>query len=252
MKRVVNRPLYKFSTASCGKPGILNSHRIELHLPEISGKLQFKGQVPWPTSWKSPGIMGPYSFVPFMECYHGILSMDHIIEGSLKINGEDCDFTGGRGYMEKDWGKSFPEAYTWMQTNHFSEKGISFKSSVANIPWLGSSFTGFIAGVLIRGEIYQFTTYNSTKLLKCHIDHDRVELVFRNRKHSLEVLAKREEATELASPIMGLMDGKIEESMCSEILLILKDLKNNRTLLNDTGQNAALEVAGKIDEIIIE
>jgi hypothetical protein len=223
---------------------------ISLNLPSINGRLQFKEQVPWPTSWKSPGIMGPYSFVPFMECYHGILSMDHEIEGKLNIQGEEVDFTGGRGYMEKDWGRSFPGAYTWMQTNHFSEKGVSFKSSVANIPWLGSSFTGFIAGVLLNGHLYQFTTYNSTKLLKCHIDHEKVELLFRNKNYQLEVSAKREEATALASPIQGLMDGKIEESMCSEIFIILRDIKNNIVLLNDTGRNAALEVAGKIDEII--
>ena len=222
---------------------------IELNLPSLTGKLEFAGQVPWPTSLSSPGIMGPYSFVPFMECYHGILSMDHSIKGKLLINGEETDFTGGRGYMEKDWGRSFPSAYTWMQTNHFSRPGISFKSSVAKIPWLGSSFTGFIAGLLVDGQLYQFTTYNSTKLLKCMIDNKKVELVFRNKKHKLEVFAKREEATALASPIMGLMDGKIEESMCSGIFINLKDLKTNKTLLEDTGRNAALEVAGRIEEI---
>jgi hypothetical protein len=51
--------------------------------------------------------MGPYAFVPFMECYHGILSMDHKINGQLIIHDEIIDFTGGKGYMEKDWGQSF-------------------------------------------------------------------------------------------------------------------------------------------------
>lgn len=227
-------------------------NKIKLNLPAIKGELSFENQVPWPTSWRSPGIMGPYSFVPFMECYHGILSMDHSIAGSLKIHGENVDFAGGRGYMEKDWGKSFPSAYTWMQTNHFSNPGISFKSSVAKIPWIGSSFVGFIAGVWLYDRLFQFTTYNSTKLRRCLIDHEKVELALENANYLLEIFARREEATELASPIQGLMDGKIEESMCSEISVQLTDKKANKVILDDTGRNAALEVAGKIEEIIID
>jgi len=100
--------------------------------------------------------MGPYTFAPFMECNHGIVSMDHGISGSLVINGEEIDFTGGRGYIEKDWGHSFPSAYIWMQSNHFAANGISFKASVARIPWLTGNFTGFISGLMIDGRLYPF------------------------------------------------------------------------------------------------
>ena len=48
--------------------------RIQLDLPQIKGELTFHNQVPWSSSWYSPGIMGPFTFVPFMQCYHGILS----------------------------------------------------------------------------------------------------------------------------------------------------------------------------------
>ena len=112
---------------------------IDLHLPSAQGQLTFHDQVLWPSSWYSPGIMGPFSFVPFMQCYHGILSMNHSISGALQINGDTIDFEGGRGYMEKDWGRSFPSGYIWMQTNHFSTPGISIKASIAKIPWLMSS-----------------------------------------------------------------------------------------------------------------
>lgn len=67
---------------------------IRLALPGIRGELRFRGNVPWPVRWYSPGIMGPYAFVPRMECYHGILSMDHALEGLLQINGQRADFTG--------------------------------------------------------------------------------------------------------------------------------------------------------------
>ena len=39
--------------------------------------------------------MGPFAFFPFMECYHGIVSMDHQVFGKLEINGEIVNFDGG-------------------------------------------------------------------------------------------------------------------------------------------------------------
>ncbi len=45
--------------------------------------------------------MGPFSFIPFMQCYHGILSMDHDIEDSFEIDDEIVDFTKGRVLYRK-------------------------------------------------------------------------------------------------------------------------------------------------------
>jgi hypothetical protein len=225
---------------------------IQLALSDYRGTLHFTNTVPWPNRWYSPGIMGPYTFVPFMECYHGIVSMDHKLEGSLHILGKNIDFSGGRGYIEKDWGHSFPSAYFWMQSNHFSRAGISFKASVAKIPWLRSSFVGFIAGLYFNGKLFEFTTYNGTKLLHSFADRDKVELLMENRHHRLQVLAYRDHATELTSPLAGFMDGRISESMTSELEIKLSVKSNGQILFHDTGQNAALEVAGKIEEIMVQ
>jgi len=228
-----------------------SENNLALNLPNIVGSLNFSENIPWPKPWYSPGIMGPFAFVPFMECYHGIVSMDHIINGTLVINGERIDFTNGRGYMEKDWGRSFPSAYFWMQSNHFSEAGISLKCSVAKIPWVRSSFVGFIAGVWLKDRLIRFTTYNQSKLRKSYADEKKVEIVLENKNHLLEILAIRDGATTLASPINGFMNGRIEESMTSSITVMLTDKKNNTVLLSDTGHNAGLEVAGNIQEIMI-
>ena len=146
------------------------AHHIELDLPGMSGRLDFTNSVPWPKPWYSPGIMGPYAFVPFMECYHGIVSMGHTTTGVLTTDEGILDFTNGRGYTEKDWGRSFPSSYVWMQSNHFSLPGISLKASVANIPWIRNSFVGFIAGVWLHDNLIRFTTYNGSALKKLRID----------------------------------------------------------------------------------
>ena len=76
-----------------------SSQKIQLDLDGIKGEMQFSGNVPWPSPFYSPGIMGPFSFVPFMECYHGIVSMDHAIQGWLEVEGEHISMDGGRGYI---------------------------------------------------------------------------------------------------------------------------------------------------------
>jgi tocopherol cyclase len=225
--------------------------QLFLDLPGISGRLNFSGNVPWPKKIYSPGIMGPYAFVPFMECYHGIVSMDHSIQGELIIDDEKIDFNNGRGYMEKDWGHSFPSAYFWMQTNHFSQPGISLKCSVAKIPWIRKSFVGFIGGLWLQNRLFRFTTYNGSVLKKSFADEKKAELVIENKKYRIEVLAHRDASAELASPIGGLMDGRIEESMTARVDVLLFDKKTKTIIFQDTGRNAGLEVAGNIGEIMI-
>lgn len=223
---------------------------LSLQLPDLQGELSFDQNIPWPKPWYSPGIMGPFSFVPFMQCYHGIVSMDHCISGYLDYKGERLNFEGGRGYLEKDWGRSFPSAYIWMQTNHFSSQGISLKVSVANIPWLGSSFVGFIAGLWLKDQLIQFTTYNGTRLKHCYADTKKVEIILQNRRHLLKLSALRSGSTELASPIQGAMQGKIEESMTAEIKVELWDRKRHHLIWQDVGKSAGLEVAGAIETIL--
>ena len=226
-----------------------SSENFRLDLPTVKGQLHFNHLTPWPNHWYSPGIMGPFSFVPFMECYHGILSIDHTIQGKLTIHRETIDFSNGRGYLEKDWGHSFPSGYIWLQTNHFCQPGISVKASVAKIPWLGSYFVGFIAGVWLFDRLIEFTSYNFSRLRKSVVDQEKVELVMENGRHRLEMKARREAATKLASPISGFMDGRIEESMTAKIEVQLFDKKTKHILLQDAGRNAGLEVAGKVEEI---
>jgi tocopherol cyclase len=134
---------------------------LDIQAPEFvtSGQLGFRSLTPWPVTLTSPGIMGWYAWVPFMECYHGVVSLDHVIEGSLHVNSQQIDFSGGQGYIEKDWGQAFPSAWVWFQTNHFAQPGTSLTASVAIIPWIRRSFPGFI---IVLPRIRVLASKNST------------------------------------------------------------------------------------------
>lgn len=230
-----------------------SSEKILLDLPEISGEIRFNNPNPWPKMLGAPGIMGWYSFVPFMECNHGIVSLHHELEGELQIKATSLPnkpirFTDGKGYIEKDWGRSFPRAYVWMQSNHFDTcDRASVMASAAHIPWLGSHFIGFISGMWLEGKLFKFATYTGArKSLK--IEDEQVELIFKNPKTELRILAKQAAGTALFSPLSGEMKGKIQESL--QAVLHVELLENGHRIFEGTGRNSGLEVAGAVEVLI--
>jgi hypothetical protein len=61
-------------------PNRFSSDRMSLDIRSdelvVRGELRFSGLTPWPQTLLSPGIMGWYAWIPFMECYRGIVSID--------------------------------------------------------------------------------------------------------------------------------------------------------------------------------
>ncbi len=72
---------------------------------KIKADLEFENIVPWPIKLLSPGVMGWYSFVPFMECYHAVLSFNHQINGYIEINQDLEKFQPGKRLPGKGLGK---------------------------------------------------------------------------------------------------------------------------------------------------
>lgn len=220
---------------------------IQLDLPEFKGSLSLKNHISIPTSIFSPGIMGWYSFTPFMQCYHGIVSMYHVVEGNINCHGKVYDFKNGVGYIEKDWGTSFPRCWIWSHCNHFNhESPVSMMASVAHIPWMGSYFIGFIVALLIEGEVMIFATYNNSRM-KVSLDNQGVKLAFKKNNRTLTLECTPGEGADLISPINGLMKGKVNESLQATINL---KLEKNGEIIELIGRNAGLEIAGDTDILL--
>jgi hypothetical protein len=211
----------------------------------IGGQVEYSNIVRYPKSLSSPGIMGWYSFVPFMECNHGIVSVLHDLNGKISINGRLTEFTGGKGYSEKDWGVSFPEGWIWVQCCNFPENNTSFSFSMAKIPWLGSHFTGFICFFYFRDEFFLFATYNGSAISKVTRDKENVGITLSNNKYSLEILVIKNNFGDLVAPVSGKMVRSIRESIDSEVQLKLTDRANN-VIYSGSGKNAGYEIEEKI------
>lgn len=226
-----------------------SGRELKIQLPQLQGSLRLEGIRPWPKMLGAPGIMGWYSFMPFMECYHGVVSLDHRLEGELQVQGEPVSFSGGKGYIEKDWGHSFPSSWIWMQSNHFSsEQPVSLMASVANIPWIGSHFIGYIVGFLLGEQLYRFATYTGAQM-RARLGEQEVFLSFKDRRHRLEIVGHKVGGSgELVAPISGNMTGKVNESL--QATVEVKLFEGDVLLYEGVGRNAGLEVAGPVAELL--
>jgi len=218
-------------------------------LGQICGELHFQGGQPWPVSWFAPGIMGWYAWLPWMECYHGVLSFNHGISGTLKVEDQDHIFDGGRGYIEKDWGKSFPAGYIWFQSNHFDTPGICLTASIAMIPWLGSAFRGFIIGLWLDGHLYRFATYTGARTESLVLQDERVDWVVSDRHLRLEMQAMQAGGGLIYGPTQHSMGRRVDETLDASLRVRLTE-HGGHVLFEDHGRHAGLEINGHIQRLL--
>jgi hypothetical protein len=137
-----------------------------------------------------------------------------------------------------------------MQTNHFERPGTSLTGSVATIPWLGSAFRGFIVGLWHERVLYRFATYTGAQVEKLAVGERQVEWVMRDRRHRLELLARRAQASVLRGPSGTDMRGRVPETLQATVEAKLRAVGGGRRSLifEGAGRNAGLEVVGRVDK----
>ncbi len=241
-------------------PNHFTSRGMDLDLPEgplgLKGLITFDDLTPWPVTLVAPGIMGWYAWVPWMECYHGVPSLDHGLAGSIHTLAGEVRFDGGRGYIEKDWGPSFPDGWVWMQSNHFHEPGISLTGSIATIPWgipktpLQTKFRGFIVGLLLQGTLIRFTTYTGAVTERLTLGDNHVDWVLRDDIYRLTIRAYRSDTGNLRGPSKTDMGRPVLETLQGEVDIHLTTLHPERTIFQGKGRHAGVEVGGDSDTLV--
>jgi len=215
----------------------------------LAGHIGFIDPQPWPVKILSPGIMGWYAWVPRMECYHGVLSLDHGLSGCLQTGAGTVDFERGRGYIEKDWGRAFPSAWVWMQTNHFERPGTCLTASIARIPWLGRSFPGFIVGLLVGGELHRFATYTGARTTMLTVSSAEVAWALEDTQYRLELVGHRAETGALRGPSTADMARPVPETLSGSVDVTLTRRRNGSTVFAGSGSYAGMEIVGSVREL---
>jgi len=193
----------------------------------VSGNLKFSAFSPLRYD-----IMGPFKFIPFMECRHSVYSMRHIVDGEIIINGQLFNFQNSLGYIEGDCGRSFPEKYIWTQCCF---ENCSLMLSVANIPFGLFCFTGIIGVVMLNGKQYRIATYLGAKVKS--INENSVIVTQGNYKLCATLIKKN--SLPLYAPISGKMDRTIHESASCEARYIFS--YRGKVLYQFTSNRASFE-----------
>ena len=144
------------------------------------------------------------------------------------------------GYMEKDWGISFPKSYIWCQGNTFRNSSSSFMLSIANIPFKFLNFRGMICDLIVGNKEYKFTTYNNAKILQYNVNRENINITLKKGKYILNIKSNNNTGNKLIAPVKGNMNKNILESITSNVYISLT--KDGNIIFSDMSSNCGLEI----------
>lgn len=234
---------------------------IELYIDtpgrRVQGELRLSEHVRWMDGYlrREPrwgGLLGqnlPYNWF----CY----SLDHSVRGRLEVDGRLVDFSGGRGYLEKEWGTALPDASLLLQTNHFESAGAGLAVIVVRTSHAAGGY-GLAAGFTYRGTVYSFMRSPRSYVEYARLTDTQLQLHIRGMAshrtpegmpgfaaHRLEINAYRTGANDRAplsaSPLRAF--GSLDATANVRLSGIEKG-GHERLLFAESGRWAILEVAG--------
>jgi len=216
-----------------------STKKVQMDIPQIDLKaeLHYRDHVPLKRNIVSPSIMGPFSYIPGMQCNHGVLSLWHSVQGEVECKGKKLVFKNADGYIEKDWGEEFPESWIWMQCGKDRE---ALMCAVASIPIKTFHFTGLIA-VLCTGERqYRFATYNGGRVMNVIERKDSLTIELARGSYRLCIIARSKHFGSLKTPSKTGMNRNIQESVsCIYDISLSRD---TQTVYSGHFENGGLEM----------
>lgn len=209
----------------------------------ILGDIKYSKSININKNILNPNIMGPFSYIPFMECNHAIISMKAKANGTINIKNKKIKFKDDIAYIEKDWGSSFPKSYIWCQGNNFKSSNASFFLSIADIPFKILNFRGIICSLIINSKEYRFSTYNNSKIIEYEVKNNQINITLKKGKYNLNVKSNSDSGLKLVAPVKGKMEKEILETISANLTVTLKN--DNKIIFKDTSTNCGLEIVSK-------
>lgn len=192
----------------------------------------------------APTIMGPFAYIPRMECVHAIYSLYHKVVGNIEVNKQKLSVYNAIGYMEKDRGTSFPTTYLWLQSNHFQHhEKVSLFLSIASIPLPVIDFTGIIMVLMYDNQQLRFGSYYGAKVKVIKkINNNGYKIIIEQGKYCICIKVYLGKIFTLSAPSMGEMKHNAYETLSANGIIHI--YKNSRLLLQDSFAHAGCEVRG--------
>lgn len=180
-------------------------------------------------------IMGPFQYIP-LPCKHAIISMRHQVKGRMQLNGKQIEMSQGIGYLEKDYGSSFPKNYLWTQANAKKCMGPQVSVSIATLPICCREIQGCIAVIKYQGKEYRLATYLGAKVL---IIKESLAIIRQGRWTLCIHMDKVRRPQVLLAPCKGKLSRKINEDI--KCVIRYTFYHGTRKVFDWTTRNASVE-----------
>lgn len=105
---------------------------------------------------------GWLSFLPIFEPGWQILMAHGLASGWIDWCGERYQFTNAPAYSEKNWGRSFPQKWFWLNCNSFNNQpdlALTAGGGRRGVLWWLESVA--MVGIHYQGQFYEFVPWNS-------------------------------------------------------------------------------------------
>ncbi len=212
--------------------------RLDMGGIDLKAELDYGETMQLKNSFLSPSIMGPFSYIPSMQCNHGILSLRHDVDGFVSCGKRHMEFAGANGYIEKDWGVAFPKSWIWMQCE---DRQSAFMCSIAHIQYGFIRFTGLICVLFAQGRQYRFATYNGGKVRKLSVQGGEIEAELTRRDYTLKITAENTEFGSLKAPTKTGMNRVVSESLQAKYQISL--FENDQSIYSGSFEYGGLELS---------
>lgn len=137
--------------------------RITVANQQCRWNFTVKPLITWGNSRNYPkATAGWLSFLPLFDPGWQILLAQGVATGELEWRGKKYNLDQALVYAEKNWGRSFPSQWFWLQANHFSNyPGLSITAAAGERIVLGRPEEVGLVGIHHQGNFYEFGPGNS-------------------------------------------------------------------------------------------
>lgn len=190
---------------------------------------------------KTKSVMGFLQNAP-LECFQEVVFIE--ARTSFKIVYPRRTFSGvGKSYMEKTYGKNFPNKWVWLQSN-YGQKGSKLSFSLGLVPILFFKVKGFFLVLQYDGKEERLTSYNLSRVTVRILDNHSYMLIIKKRRTRIELVVTSEDKLTLVGPRKhGLMNLDVFESITSKAGINV--YKNKQLVYNDVYENVGVELMYK-------
>lgn len=135
-----------------------------IHDPTSPYPCRWQYQIEPIYSWGIPSqaTAGWLSYLPIFDPGWQVLMAQGRATGWIDWNGKRYDFDNAPAYSEKNWGRSFPQKWFWINGNCFEhEPDLAITAVGGKRQRLGSTEDVGLIGIHYKGQFYEFAPWNA-------------------------------------------------------------------------------------------